>query len=64
MLFGRATVEGITEDLIERGRRRWGPERAEAIRALGANMPTGLALLAEVELGDADEPDFLVAGGA
>jgi hypothetical protein len=57
------TPEAVLDDLIERARRRWGDARAEAIRALGPIVPTGLARLASAELGDADEPDFLRAGG-
>jgi hypothetical protein len=59
----RLTPEAAMEDLVERARRRWGDARAEAIRALGPTVPTGLALLASAELDDADEPDFLRAGG-
>jgi hypothetical protein len=59
----RLTPEAAAEELIERARRRWGDARAEAIRALGPAVPAGLAMLAEAELGDADEPDFLRAGG-
>lgn len=59
----RVTAERAASDLSERARQRWGAERVEAIRALGPIMPTGLALLANAELGDADEPDFLRTGG-
>ena len=59
----RVTTEAAMEELVERARRRWGAERAEAIRALGPAVPNGLALLASSDLGDADEPDFLRAGG-
>jgi hypothetical protein len=57
------TPEAVLEDLIERARRRWGDARADAIRGLGPGVATGLARLASAELGDADEPDFLRAGG-
>jgi hypothetical protein len=57
------TPETATDELVERARRRWGDARAEAIRALGPALPNGLALLAGADLGDADEPDFLRAGG-
>ena len=59
----RLTPDAAMEDLVERARLRWGAERAEAIRALGPAVASGLALLAVADLGDADEPDFLRAGG-
>jgi hypothetical protein len=59
----RPTAEAAIEELVERARRRWGDAPAEAIRALGPAVPNGLALLAAADLGDADEPDFLRAGG-
>jgi hypothetical protein len=59
----RATPEAAIEELVVRAQRRWGDARAEAIRALGPALPNGLALLAGADLGDADEPDFLRAGG-
>jgi hypothetical protein len=55
----RPTADQALASLIGRAEQAWGPERAEAIRALGTVMPTGLAMLAGADLRDADEPDFL-----
>jgi len=59
----RPSPESALAELVERARRRWGDARAEAIRALGPTVPTGLAMLAAADLDDLDEPDFLRAGG-
>jgi hypothetical protein len=58
----QTTIEREATKLSEAAAQRWGAERAEAIRALGLGLPTGLAIVATAELGDAEEPDFLPGG--